>query len=113
MRMFHLKPVQPVNAKARAFVSGAGMPDGHIRLTRQIIQRSICAVITDDNEMPHAHVPVIVQEIRQTHPFVALGAEHQNIVLTNSIRSIGNRSQVAAFSKRANPPAFPLEPKAV
>jgi len=63
--------------------------------------------------MANTHVAIIIQEKRQAHPFIAQGAEYQDVFAADLICPIGNRSQVAAFSKRANPPALALEPKAI
>ena len=80
MAVLHLQPVQPIHAKAGAFIAVRGGPQRHIGLFRQILAAAIIAVIVNDEEMVDPHLPVIAQEKRQAHAFVAQGGKDKDCV---------------------------------
>lgn len=88
MRMFHLEPVKPIYAKARAFITFVGVPDRNIRLLHQIFQRAIAAVIIDNEEVINTLVTLIFEKIRQPDLFVAHRGETKNIILLHLRASV-------------------------
>ena len=79
VRIFALQPVQPIDAKARAFIAVLGGPERDIVLLGQIFAAAIVAVVIDDQEMIDPQVPVIFQEKWQANPFVSQGGENEQI----------------------------------
>ena len=67
MRMFHLEPVKPIYAKARAFITFVGVPDRNIRLLHQIFQRAIAAVIVDNEEVIKTAFDIILNNNATTN----------------------------------------------
>lgn len=90
VRIFTLKPVQPINAKARAAVAGAREPNRDIGLVAQIFQRPIVTVIVHEKEMIHTLFTVVFKEVREADFLVPLGAKQQNIVGPNLVGPVRN-----------------------
>jgi hypothetical protein len=73
----------------------------------------IVAVVIDNQKVIYPQISIILQEIGQAHPFVALGAKQQDIAGANLGATIGHRTQFAPLAKGAYQPAFALQPKAI
>lgn len=75
MRIFPLKPIQPIHTKPRTLVTRPRVPQRYIRLLAQIVQRTIVAVIVHEKEMINALLAVVFEEIGKADLLVPLGAE--------------------------------------
>ena len=92
-------------------LSLSGLAAAHVAfqypgLFSQVFARAVRARVVHEDEVVHAHVAVIIQEIGQAYAFVAGGTEHQDIARPDGFRAVRDAPELTPFAKRPDQPTL-------
>lgn len=90
----HQQEGQPVQPEAGGLVARGRLPERDIGLLPQHLCAAIITAVFDDQEVPDAEAPVIVQEIRQPRRLVAQHNKGQNVLCPDCRGLIAQQAQL-------------------